>query len=379
MLSIQQHPKIPKYYKLAELLRQHIQSGALPPGSRLPSVAQMQAQHGVSLSTINQAHALLEKDGLIVREQGRGTFVAQPSAPRTTKTLGFILHTHSLVNFYMMDLLAGIHSEVTRQGVQLLWLSDQEVGDGKTFEDKSKTFDNRNVDAILMLCDPNEALALNLPAHVPHALLLRHSADFTCITADDFNGTKLATQHLLSLGHRRIACLFHSIYDSVSRQRMAGYRAALQEAGVQQSSAQEDDGLIQVLKDPTGDGYLKSGERTMAAWLKAGWSELGCTAILAHNDQTAIGVMRVLAEHGIRVPEDISVVGFDGTELSELSTPALTTIKVPLQEVGATAVKVLVAQMEQGVWPETQKVMLPVQFKAGRTTAALKIGSDNNV
>jgi DNA-binding LacI/PurR family transcriptional regulator len=361
MISIQQHPKIPKYYKLANLLRQQIQSGALPPGSRLPSVAQMQAQHGVSLSTVNQAHALLEKDGLIVREQGRGTFVAQQSLPRITRTLGFVLHTHSLANFYMMDLLAGIHNEVTRQGLQLLWLGDEEVSGGKAF-------DNKSVDAILMLCDPNEALALNLPAHVPHVLLLRHSPDLTCVTADDFGGTKSATQHLLELGHCRIACLFHSDYDSISRQRLAGYRAALQEAGVP-----VDEKLLKVLMDPTREGYRQSGERTMAAWLKEDWAELGCTAILAHNDQAAIGVMRVLSEQGIAVPEDVSVLGFDGTELSELSSPALTTVKVPLQEIGATAVKALVAQMEKGAWPEVQKVVLPVQFKAGQSTAAVRV------
>jgi DNA-binding LacI/PurR family transcriptional regulator len=360
MSGLLQHPKIPKYYKLAEELRQQIQSGALLPGARLPSISETQAMHGISQGTVKQAHALLERDGLIVREHGRGIFVAHQNPVCTTKTLGLILHTQWPTSFYMRDLLAGVHEEATQQGLELRWLNDQDVNRSNA------------VDAILMFCDPSEALALNLPPQVPHVLLFQHSADFTCIAADDFNGGKMATQHLLELGHRRIACLSSSDYDSISRQRVAGYQAALQEAGVP-----VDEGLIKVLLDPNVEGYRQSGERTMAAWLEEGWRDLGCTAILSHNDHAAIGVIRTLNGAGLQVPGDVSVFGFDGTELSELSTPPLTTIKIPLREIGATAVKMLAAQIEAGVPLTAQKVVLPVQLKTGASTALAKPDRDN--
>ncbi len=351
MPTVHQQPKVPKYWKLAETLRAQITSGELLPGAQMPTVAQLQAQYGVSLSTVNQAQSLLEKDGLIVREQGRRTFVAEPAKPNAARTLSLVLHGNTLSNYYMMELLAGVRSEASRQGVELLWLSDDDVTGGK------------DIDAVLMCCNPAEALALNLSPQIPQALLLQHSPDFTCIAADDFEGVKSATQHLLKLGHRRIAYMPASDYDSISRQRLAGYRAAFGEAGLE-----PDKQLVKVLVDKRYYNYRKSAEQTMRNWLEEGWRDLGCTAILAHNDEAAIGIIKVLHEQGVQVPGDVSVVGFDGTELSELSTPSLTTIKVPLQEMGAMAVQVLVAQIQNGISPEPQRVILPVQLKFGEST-----------
>jgi GntR family transcriptional regulator of arabinose operon len=356
MLPTQDHLKVPKYYRLAAELRAQIENGVLQPGTRLPSVSEMQEMHGVSLSTVDKAHSMLQKEGLIVREQGRGTFVAPPSNLRVTKTLGLILHKGSLTDFYMMDLLAGVRSEVTRLGLELLWLNDEDVISGKA------------VDAILMCCHPSEAIALSVPSEVPHALLFQHTPDFACISADDFAGVKTATQHLLEMGHRRITCLFSSDEDSISRQRLAGYRAALEEAGLQ-----PDNRMVRFLLDHTRHGYRKSGELTMGDWIPQGWRDLGSTAILAHNDHAAIGIMKALSDNGMKVPDDVSVVGFDGTELSDLATPPLTTVKVPLREIGASAVKALAAQMEQGITTKPQNIVLPVQFQTGGSTKAIKV------
>ena len=111
----------------------------------------------------------------------------------------------------------------------------------------------------------------------------------------------------------------------------------------------------------------------MKSLLKGNWEEMDCTAILAHNDESAIGVMKVLANAGIRVPEDVSVVGFDGTEVSDLCTPRLTTIKLPLVEMGERAVKVLLQQMREGTGL-LEKIILPVQLKGGESTAPRRIG-----
>jgi DNA-binding LacI/PurR family transcriptional regulator len=359
---MQNQPKIPKYWKLSQTLREQIESGALSTGARLPSVAAMQAQHSVSLSTVNQACALLEKDGLIVREQGRGTFVAPQNAPRTTRKLGLVLHVDSLASFYTMELLTGMREEAARQKLDILWLSDEDIGD------------SAKADAILMYCHPTEALAFSIAPQVPHALLFHHSPDFTCVVADDFAGAKLGTQHLLELGHRRIAYLLLPEKNSITSRRLAGYHAALAEAGLA-----DDETLLRFLQEPRRLGYRASAEATIQEWLQTSWRESGCTAILAHNDETAIGVVRALRARGLRVPQDVSVVGFDGTELSELSTPALTTVRVPLREIGAAAAQVLVSQMKQGVLFEPQKIVLPVQLKIGASTAPVPIQSGARV
>ena len=119
-------------------------------------------------------------------------------------------------------------------------------------------------------------------------------------------------------------------------------------------------------------GAPRERERRMELWLEHGWRELGCTAIMAHNDSTAIGVMRALGKAGLRVPEDVSVIGFDGTPLCEYSTPPLTTVEVPLHEIGARALQLLQEQIhDRNVVPE--RVILPVRFKPGQSVAPLPI------
>lgn len=349
-----QQPKIPKYWKLAEALRAQIAAGELLPGAQLPSVAQMQVQYGISLSTVNQAVALLEKDGLVVREQGRGTFVAQRPTTPTVGTLGLVLHVEPLAGAYMTELLGGIRSEAQRQNLELLWLNDEDVSDC------------RKADAILMYCHPTEAYALNPPANLPNVLLFQHNADFTCVSTDDFNGAQIATRHLLEKGHRRIAYILSSNSDTISRQRLAGYQAALAEAGII-----PDEKWVRFIAPGGVKNYRVDGEAVMRDWLQTNWRQLGCTAIMAHNDEAAIGVMKALREQGIAVPDDLSVVGFDGTELCELSTPMLTTVKVPLRELGASAVRLLAQQIGQNVVLEPQKLLLPVQLKEGESVVNL--------
>jgi LacI family transcriptional regulator len=220
------------------------------------------------------------------------------------------------------------------------------------------------MDAVLMNCHPTEALALGLPRDMPQVLLFHHSPDFPCVCADDSGGIKLAVEHLLSLGHRNVSYLASPELDSISPQRVLSYHTALQEAGY--PPGEEN---VKFLSNHHSLGFRKSGEVTMEAWLQEGWSQLGCTAILAHNDDAGIGIVKALTKHGLRVPEDVSVIGFDGTEISELCTLPLTTVKVPLQEIGEQAVKVLLGQMKNGVPSNPQKITLPVQLKLGESTA----------
>jgi LacI family transcriptional regulator len=108
----------------------------------------------------------------------------------------------------------------------------------------------------------------------------------------------------------------------------------------------------------------------MGSWLRGDWSKLGCTAIAAHNDEAAIGVLKALREADIQVPSDVSVVGFDGTELAAHSDPPLTTWKVPLEEIGARGVKVLLRQMKGE--SALVRCALAGQLQIGESTAPSK-------
>jgi LacI family transcriptional regulator len=195
--------------------------------------------------------------------------------------------------------------------------------------------------------------------------LLERSPDFTSIVPDDFEGAKMITRHLLELGHTRIGFLFDDCADTITPQRIAGYYAAHQEFGIDVVKEH-----VRSFRKAGEEDYREKGEMAMRKWLAEDWRDLGCTALFAQNDPIAIGSINALASAGLRVPQDVSVVGFDGTSLSDFCTPRLTTVKVPLQEIGARAIKVLLEQIHGGV-KEPEKIVMPVRLKSGQSTAPL--------
>jgi LacI family transcriptional regulator len=346
-LVLEQRPRLKQAcLKLEQMARN------LGPQAKLPTMLELRSQLGVSLRTLNDAVRELERGGILRSINGVGVYVANQPQVRKMEKLGLLFRAGSLNYPYTRDLLTGIRREAARHDLEIILLDEE-----------TETVEPERVDALLMYCHETEALLMDLPPGLPHVLLFRHSPDFTCVALDDFEAGRTAARHLLELGHRRIVCLPSSNSDSISLLRLAGYEAAHQEAGVA-----VDKKLIKFLhKSPLTDYHIE-GELIMKSLLEGSWEEMDCTAILAHNDETAIGIMKTLADAGIRVPGDVSVMGFDGTEVSDLCTPRLTTVKLPLVEMGERAVKVLLEQMRDGI-ARTEKIVLPVRLKLSESTA----------
>ena len=152
--------------------------------------------------------------------------------------------------------------------------------------------------------------------------------DDLSVSATNWAGGKTATQYLLSLGHRRIAALMGTPDHPAPRDRLSGYRLALQEAGIP-----VDPVLIRY-----ADFHFQRAYEEMNHLLALPEPP---TAVFAGNDEQCLGVYRALQEHGMAVPEAMSVVGFDDMPFAALMTPALTTIRQPLLEMGRVATKML--------------------------------------
>jgi LacI family transcriptional regulator len=167
--------------------------------------------------------------------------------------------------------------------------------------------------------------------------------DVPSVGATNFAGGFAATEHLLSLGHRRIAVIGGPPHKS-TRARLAGYHTALQEAGVA-----SDPNLVQ-----PGDFLAGGGYAATQALLRTSEPP---TAIFAGSDLQAMGVYKALHGHGLRVPDDMSVVGFDDVPLSGLLAPALTTVRQPLREMGALATRMLL-RIVAGETLESKRVEL---------------------
>ncbi|NHI19721.1 LacI family DNA-binding transcriptional regulator [Phycicoccus endophyticus] len=158
-------------------------------------------------------------------------------------------------------------------------------------------------------------------------------SDVPTVDADNLGGAVTATEHLLALGHRRVAFLGGRTDLESARLREKGFREAMRRAGVP-----VDESLVVV-----GGYRAESAEAPARALLSRAERP---TAVFAANDLSAIRTMDVARSLGLDVPGDLSVVGFDNVPESALSTPALTTIAQPLQEIGATALRILVSLLD---------------------------------
>lgn len=351
---------VPKYLHIYEDLRKQIQSGTLKPGDRLPSFSELRTAYDAMPATVDRTYARLERENLVVRQARRGVFVAERSAS-FTGNIGLIIHScypDFGPNSFAQIVLAGIRDGCREREMKIMLVEEDSA------------FNPQQVDGILFYGDMLEFYTLDIPSQMPQVMLLQHANDITSIAADDFGGFKLATSHLIKNGHHHIACLVEEVLsDKTILLRRGGYQAALQEAGIMGQP-----GWLRLAKKfqyAQMPHYQEWGYRNMLTWLNDGWHELNCTAIVVQNDHAAIGVIQALQEVGIDVPGEVSVMGFDGTDICDFVRPRLTSIEVPLRQIGYDAVNILCEQIKCPQQP--REILLPVKLRAGDSVSQMNV------
>lgn len=174
------------------------------------------------------------------------------------------------------------------------------------------------------------------------------------VAATNMAGARQATEHLLSLGHHRIGVVTGPEQWCATIDRLAGYHAVLSSAGLL-----VDPALI-VAADFTVEGGLQAARQLLALPDPP-------TAIFAFNDEMAVSTLRAAEERGLRVPEDLSIIGFDDAAFASYTTPALTTIRQPSRELGRVGVGLLFRQI-QGQTIEARRIELSTQLTVRTST-----------
>ncbi|MBM2615589.1 substrate-binding domain-containing protein [Actinoplanes sp. LDG1-06] len=177
------------------------------------------------------------------------------------------------------------------------------------------------------------------------------------IGATNFAGGYAATEHLLTLGHRRIAAIGGPEQLQCTRARIAGYRAALESAAVP-----VDRHLVRY-STFQHEGGLQAAQQLLALPERP-------TAIFAGSDQQATGVYEAVRRAGLTIPADVSVVGFDGLNFAEWTAPPLTTVRQPLHEMGAAAARTLL-RLVNGERLDSTRIELATALVVRQSTAAL--------
>jgi len=170
--------------------------------------------------------------------------------------------------------------------------------------------------------------------------------DFAYIDVDGEAGLRLMTEHLLALGHRRIAVLAWSEGSRTGEDRLKGYHAAMQQAGIP-----FEEGWIQRGENIVSTGYEHANRLLQLSLAKRP------TALIGMSDTLAVGAMNAARHLGLTVGQDISIAGFDDTPLSQYLQPSLTTVRQPIWEVGQRAVELLL-QIMNGILPAKSQLLL---------------------
>ena len=179
-----------------------------------------------------------------------------------------------------------------------------------------------------------------LPASCPPIIFLKcqPNPNYTTISIDNYGGARTAVEYLLSRGRRHIGLIAGPLEWLEARQRKQGWEDALTSVGIEATER----------KWVMGNWSSSSGESAFAELLQ---KYTNMNAVFASNDQMALGVLHYAHEHGIRIPEDIAMIGFDNLAESPYFTPALSTVAQPLRELGNLAVKTLLAQIDDNTIP----------------------------
>lgn len=348
--------RVVKYQRVKEILANDIEEGKYNLGDRLPSEKQLAEQFEVSIITIRQAVEALARDGYVEKIQGSGTYVRHLRPVIERKVWGFVIP--NLKDYWYPPVAQGMEEVARTAGIDLV-ISGVDTG-GDPGEDVRRLV-AMGVEALAIAPSFRNPLDATICVELSMAgLPFVFCGDYVegvnepRVLWDCQGGGRLATEHLMDLGHTRIAFLSHPATHT-SAEIWAGHTKALQEAGLEP-------------RPPRGlyaDSYQETDTYRAARELLAAWPR--ATAVICTNDEVAYHVCRAAQDAGISIPDEFSVVGFYGFHMDVAEDCFLTTVAVPKYELGQEAGKILLRLMMGGsVNPE---VVLPARLRPGRTTA----------
>ncbi len=274
--------------------------------------------------------------------------LAQRLRKQRSDSIGFIIPTFGprFSDPFFSEFLAGIGNRAAASGYDLL-VSTRAPGEQEMFAFRSNVRGKRVDGFIIVRTRQQDArIAYLLEAGYPFVAFgrTRDGLDFPYVDEDSTHGMFLAVEHLIRLGHRRIACIASPEEYTFSGYRLEGFRQALREAGLQPEET-----------------YLRRGDLTEGAGRRQASQLLDLpirpTAIAACNDLMALGAIAAIRERGLNVGTDIAVTGFDDIPIAEHSYPPLTTVHQPIYQIGSMVCEMLI-KLIRGESLDNKQVLL---------------------
>jgi len=331
----------------------------------VPTLRELAALSGVSIATVSRALSGDPRVSPAVRERVMAladeleytpNAAARTLVMQRSDLLAVVIRSGDHREFehpFYQVVLDGIKRHATARGYDLLLLSHQgeEYGcDSGFFVARAR---RHQVSGAMVIGTTEEDVAALARFRIPVMTVeLEPPAGFEAmvgrVESDNVHGGKLALEHLHSLGRKRIATITGMLHTAPGRRRLEGYREASAELGLS-----VPDGYVQ-----EGDFSHAAGHEGMGALLRLAEPP---DAVCAASDHSALGAIRAVSEAGLRVPEDVAVVGFDDIAIAALTHPALTTVRQDKEGIGEVVCKGLIDLIEGSI-ERPPSVTLPVEL-----------------
>ncbi len=276
---------------------------------------------------------------------------AQALASRRTKAIGLVMTRsahHIATDSFLPQIIGGLMEVMREHKLRLLFESVEVEHQDRAYLELVRA---KHIDGMILLTPRMDDAGLRKLSQVDIPTVLMGElagSNFYSVDVDNRAAAQDAVQYLINLGHTQIACITNAPQNySAAYDRILGYRDALLSAGIR-----FDDRLVRY-----ADFDPQSGYEQMRALL----SGIDFTAVFVASDNVAIGAKAALREAGLRVPHDVSMVGFDDIPWAQYSDPPLTTIRLPAEKLARTACAVLI-DLLQGEEPVTRRQLLRTEL-----------------
>jgi GntR family transcriptional regulator, arabinose operon transcriptional repressor len=332
-----------KYDIVKQEIKSRILDGTFQPQQKIPSETELMKQFEVSRHTVRIAIGDLVNNGWLYREQGAGTFCTDrihnsgPSSVGSPKNIAIV--TTFISDYIFPSIIRGAESALSKHGfnVSLFSTNNDHQNERRVLEKiLSEPFEGIIVEPTKSATsNPNINYYLNLERlNIPYIMVnaFYDELEPLSITINDQKGGYIQAEHLIQLGHQNILGFFKTD-DLQGVKRMKGFIQAHRNYGVKMNS----NGIVTY---NTSEKLTKPKE--VLTQLLEGNSDSRPTAIVCYNDELAITLLDVLREKNLRVPEDLSLVGFDNSFMGNLTEVKLTTITHPQSQLGETAANMIV-------------------------------------
>ncbi|MBR5356845.1 MAG: GntR family transcriptional regulator [Lachnospiraceae bacterium] len=343
---------VPKYAIITEYIKNKIKEGALKDGSKAPSENALTKKFGVSRDTVRRAFKNLEEEGILTSIRGSGTYV---HVKKSSASKRVAVITTYVENYIFPRIIMGIESALADKGYSMQ-LSFTNNKFDKEREVLSDLIEKEDVAGIIMepvksaLPNPNlDCYKVLKEKGIPVIFINTYykGIDIPHVSLDDSRMGYMATRYLLAKGHKKVGAIL-KMDDGQGHLRLSGYSKALLDAGIKNTS----DNIVWY--DTKDENDISVLSEHLLNRLK------GCSAVFCYNDRVALEYISFLSKQGIKVPDDISIISMDNSDLAEYGDVKITSLRHPMESLGKKAANSLFNLMEDPKKDVTEELITTV-------------------